>query len=599
MLKNRFLLSTFFLLTVGFTNKNFAQCPNCNINSAFTSPGIYPNPLPDGTQGQPYDQDVTFVMFTDTMGYTVNYFKILSVNNLPFGLNWECNNSSSGCQYFPQTSIYGCVKVCGTPIQTGTFTISVNVLANFPFPAGDQYSVIDIVLTVLPASGGNSGFTFSPLGGCDSATVNFTALITNPTNPVTYNWNFGNGNSGALLNETQFYNSTGDYQVTLQTNILGYVLTDVSVNSVNGNWCGDVEEPSIPFVGCSGDPDLVFEITDANSNLLFTSSEISNVQSGSWSGLNIALNNPPFTITIWDIDVVSVNDNLGTFSFNGNAIGNFPFNGAGGTSGSLSIATTILSTFNDTATIHISESPIMPVISFSPNDSMCFGDSVTLSIANLNGDAVQWYQNNAQMINATNNQLTVSETGTYSVTVINTDGCDASSDSLTVTEMAALPNINFLISGDTLHCFLTQYNLQWFFNGVPVTGAINPIYIITQTGNYHLIVSDQLGCNRSSDTFHLNYSFNELINNDVRVNLYPVPTQNNLQVELYGWQADNALITIRDISGKNLIAYKIELGNNSSKRKFSIDTKNLSNGIYLLKMQSENDLVVRKIIVER
>lgn len=37
----------------------------------------------------------------------------------------------------------------------------------------------------------------------------------------------------------------------------------------------------------------------------------------------MALNNPPFSISITDIDVVSQNDNLGTFSFNGNATGIF------------------------------------------------------------------------------------------------------------------------------------------------------------------------------------------------------------------------------------------------------------------------------------
>ena len=326
----RFLLFT-FALNLFFATEIFAQCPGCAINNAYTSPGIYPNPLPDGIQGQPYDQDITFVMFTDTSGLTVNYFKILTVNNLPFGLNWQCNNSGIGCQYDPAVSIYGCVKVCGTPLQTGTFTVAVDVLANLQL-VGDQYSTIDIVVTILPASGGNSGFTYSPLGGCDSASIDFSALITSPSNPVTYSWNFGNGNSGTLMNETQSYTSPGDYEVTLQTEIHGFLLTDITVNSVNNNWCGDVEEPNL--FGCQGDPDLVVVITDAGGNTLYTSTELTDQNSGSWNGLNIALNNPPFSITVWDIDVISANDNLGSFAFNGNSTGSFPFSGAGGTSGS-------------------------------------------------------------------------------------------------------------------------------------------------------------------------------------------------------------------------------------------------------------------------
>lgn len=592
------ILSLLFLLNLFFVSENFAQCPNCAINNIYTSPGIYPNPLSDGTQGQAYDQDVTFVMFTDTMGFTVNYFKILAVNNLPFGLNWQCNNSANGCQYNPQTSIYGCVKVCGTPLQTGTYTIAVDVVANFPFPVGDQFSTIDIVLTILPASGGNSGFTYTPLGGCDSATVDFTALITNPTNPVTYSWDFGNGNFGNQMNETQDYTSPGVYQVTLQTDILGFVLTDVSVNSVNTNWCGDIEEPNIPFVGCTGDPDLVFVITDANSNTLYTSIEISNSQSGSWNGLSIVLNNPPYTITIWDIDNVSVNDNLGSFSFNGNAAGNFPFSGAGGTSGSLNIGTTVLTTFNDTSFVNIYSSPLKPIINISPNDSMCFGDSVTLSISNINNDAIQWYQNSLQIPNATSNQLIVNSTGNFAVTAINLNGCSSLSDSVLVTELSALPNVNFQISGDTMHCFLTQYNLQWCLNGLPISGATNPVYVISETGNYNLIASDVLGCARSSDTFHLNFSLSQNFNDEIGVNIFPVPIQNVLNVELFGWKSATAFVSINDISGKNLISNEFELGNNSSK-KFSIDTKDISNGIYLLLIQSENNQVIRKIIVQR
>lgn len=584
------------VLNLFFVTENFAQCPGCAINSTYTSPGIYPNPLPDGTQGQPYDQDITFVMFTDTSGLTVNYFKILSVNNLPFGLNWQCNNSGLGCQYDPAVSIYGCVKVCGTPLQTGTFTVAVDVLANLQL-VGDQYSTINIVVTILPASGGNSGFTYSPLGGCDSATVDFTSLITNPTNPVTYNWNFDNGNSGTQINETQTYTAPGDYEVTLQTEIHGFLLTDISVNSVNTNWCGDVEEPNL--FGCQGDPDLVVVIADAGGNTLYTSPELTDQNSGSWNGLNIALNNPPYSITVWDIDVVSANDNLGSFAFNGNASGNFPFSGAGGTSGSLNIGTTILSTFNDTAIVHISTSPITPAISVSPNDTVCFGDSIILSIPNTAADAVQWYQNGMQIANASANQVTVNSSGSYSVAVINSEGCAAFSDSVQITEQPALPNINFQISDDTLKCFLTLYSLHWYMDGLPISGATNNIYVYSQTGDYYLIATDEFGCTKSSDTFHLVYNSISNLQTSFGINIYPIPVQNKLTIELLDRKTDRIVISISDLSGKMLISQLHEFGNNYMENKTAINTESLSNGIYHLKIQSNNYQINRKIIVQK
>lgn len=589
-----------FVLAISlfFTNNNFAQCPGCNINNTLTTPGIYPNPLPDGTQGQPFDEDVTFVMLTDTSGLTVNYFKILAVNNLPFGLDWQCNNSGNGCQYDPQVSIYGCVKVCGTPLQTGTFTIAVDVVANLQV-VGDQYSTINIGLTILPASGGNSGFTYNPLGGCDSASIDFTALITNPTNPVIYNWDFGNGNTGTQLNENQNYTSPGDYQVTLQTEILGFVLTNVTVNSVNDNWCGDVEEPSLPFVGCTGDPDLVFSITDAGGNTLYTSSELTDQSSGSWSGLNVALNNPPFSISITDIDVISQNDNLGTFSFNGNTTGIFPFTGAGGTSGSLTIATSVIASFNDTSTIHIYPSPDKPIIAYSPNDTMCYGDSIILSISNPNAYSVQWYQSGLAITNATNDQLTVSSTGNFSVSVVSQDGCATTSDSIQITELGNFPNVTFQISGDTLHCFLTQYSLQWYLNGSAISGATNPVYIKNQSGNYYVVATNNFGCTSSSDTLFLNYNSLSNLMENIGINIFPVPVKNLLHVDLFGWNSENSIITITDLSGKIILSKSIELINNGSKKRINISTEGLENGVYLLKIQSDNSLINRKFIVQK
>ena len=590
----RILLASLFFISV-FNEKIAAQCPGCAINTFYTSPGIYPNPLPDGTQGQPYDQDITFVMFTDTMGFTVNYFKILSVNNMPFGLNWECNNAGNGCQYDPAVSIYGCVKVCGTPIQSGTFIINVDVVANLQI-VGDQNSTINISLTINPPSGGNSGFTYTPTSACDSATVQFSALINGTPNPTTYNWDFGNGNTGTQMSEIQHYNLPGDYTVTLETNILNYAITTFNIYGVNDNWCGDIEEPYI--FGCTGSPDLFFVVTDASSNVIYTSSTQNDVNSASWTGLNISAANQPLAITIWDYDPVSANDNLGTFSFNFSATGNYPYNG-GGTSGSLDVSNVVLATFNDTAVVHIYSSPEIPLITLSGNDTLCPGDSVTLSTANTAGDNMQWYNHNQPIVNATANQLTVNATGSYSVSAINSNGCQSNSDSVHVVVLPPLPNITFQIISDTLHCFLTQYDLQWYENNLPINGATNPEYVFTETGNYFVIATNSFGCSASSDTYHLTYNLSPTLSDENLINVYPVPVKDILQVELIGWKWNNAVVSIQDISGKNLISKELEMEAGETIKRFSISTENLYSGIYLLRIQSKNYLINKKIIVRK
>ena len=162
-----------------------------------------------------------------------------------------------------------------------------------------------------------------------------------------------------------------------------------------------------------------------------------------------------------------------------------------------------------------------------------------------------------------------------------------------------MPNVTFQISGDTLHCFLTQYDLQWHLNNAPISGATNSKYTISETGDYFVIATNAFGCTASSDTYHLTFDLSPTLADEVYINVYPVPVKSVLQVELLGWKSENATVTVNDLSGKNLITKELEMENNGSNKKFSIDTENLSSGIYLLRIQSDAYLINRKILVQK
>ena len=101
----------------------------CTIDYSQTQVGLYPDTLPTGYVGQGYNTDVTFVMPLDTLGYDFTNFNILAVS-LPVGLNWQCNNNTSNCDYNPQVSQYGCVNISGTPLLAGSYSIYVTVIAD-------------------------------------------------------------------------------------------------------------------------------------------------------------------------------------------------------------------------------------------------------------------------------------------------------------------------------------------------------------------------------------------------------------------------------------------------------------------------------------
>jgi len=103
-----FLLSPFY---------GFAQCvPEASTNNQ----GIYPSTLATGCLNTAYDDTLTIVFPVDTFvsGFIVPFdsFKVDMVNNLPLGLNSECNLSD--CKAYPPSPgmpARACIRVFGTP----------------------------------------------------------------------------------------------------------------------------------------------------------------------------------------------------------------------------------------------------------------------------------------------------------------------------------------------------------------------------------------------------------------------------------------------------------------------------------------------------
>ena len=525
----KYTVLLFFIFILCVVEKNIAQCPGCLINNTLLGSGVYPNNLPNGTQGQAYSTDITFVMNTDTSGYTINYHKILSVSGMPFGLSWECNNSSSNCQYDPSVNMRGCVKICGTPLQSGSFTINVYVLSNLQ-TVGNFNSIQQLTIVIDAAAGGNSGYTFTPSQACDSAVVSFNALIDGAPSPTSYSWNFGNGNTSDLkVPPTQNYTIPGDYVISLETNILGYKITNVKVNTLQPGWEGDIEEVSAFLYN----PDPFFEIFNSASLNLFTSPFVQDSLSGTWNNLDINLTSPPYNITIWDIDAVSVNDNLGNFSFNVFGAGTIPFSGTAGTSGTITVSTFVIQSFTHYDTLHIYPSPFSSSISTLGQDSVCLGDTVQLYANNTGSNTIQWYNDTSTIVGANNPYYTTNQSGSYYVKLTNEYVCTYQSGAQNVTIIQPPPFPSFLPNLNMLTCLLTGYQLQWYMNGIAIPGANLQTYEITQDGVYSVVAKNTFGCKRSSSPNYIAYTSPAgleeigLLNNVI---VYPNPAEEDLNL---------------------------------------------------------------------
>jgi PKD repeat protein len=590
-----------FILLFVFHTQIDAQCTSCSINTTCSvsplAPALCPEVLPNASQGIAYDTDVTFFIpqqfDNGGINVTLSQITITTISGLPSGLTWTANEADNiyDITADPLTQ-RGCVKICGIPEAIGSYTIAVNVIATVSAPISTTApQTFTLPLLVLPGAGGNSGFTFDPVSGCDSLEVNFEALITSSTQPVSYLWDFGNGNSSTdLIPETQLYALPDTYVVNLQTNFLDYVLENVTFNATGSNWCGDIEEPSIPFIGtCTGSPDVYFQLTIGSSTQ--QSSTVDNTTAFSLSDLQYVINEPVFGLTFFDEDVVTANDDLGSTILQITAPGTYNFNTSQGY-GSYTIGTQIGLSFTNSDTLIVFDSPDSPIISYS-DTTICAGDSVLLSVDSSNFH--QWYFNGEQLFGANGPSIYTSDPGLYQVEIRADGGCGTFSQEIEVQvfQNPDSPTLFFNpITNNLLFNAGPGFNWIWYLDGVAIQNSNNLTSIQPQVeGNYGVIVENLEGCSATSPNYPYVFVGIDEASSQLNFSVFPQPW-NNGPLFLEG-VLDPAQFSLLDVSGRIVFTTYLE-GNQLQQ----IQIPTLSAGLYFMNITSQDKAATRLFIVK-
>ena len=553
----------------------------CTIDSTQTAAGIYPDSFPNATVGQYYTQDVTFVMLTDTMGFTINNYHLVAITGLPIGLSWQCNNASNGCNYDPSVSLYGCVNLSGTPLIAGTYSMNVVIVADIQF-VGAQTINFTRPLIVLPNNVSNPGFAMSNSSGCAPLTVNFS---NNNPGQAAYNWDFGNGLQSNLENPPSItYNVPGTYlvnqtvtpQVTPQ-----YFLTDIDINSIPNNYGAPLDDPDIYFVILDSAGTQVYDSRPAIAN---------SFPPIHWVLPNIPLDSQNYSIQVWDEDggLFGADDDLGNTSFFGHGTSGT----ATGVSGQLQLNYTIYQTpviplvAIDTVYVY----PVPDSVTILPTGpiSVCAGTAVVLS-ASDSINQLQWYQDSLFLINETFQSYTPIISGNYVVIATNANGCTQSA-SVNILINPNPPKPNFSINGNVFVTFLTGVSYQWYLNGNAINGAINNLYTANQSGTYKLCVTDSNGCFNCSDS--LVFNFTGISNNNLSqfVNVYPNPNDGTFQIKLNSVIVDDVVQIINTLGQ---IVYEEKISNTNQ---LTIQSE-LEQGVYYLRLPNNYIGQSLKIVV--
>ncbi|MEM6270363.1 MAG: PKD domain-containing protein [Bacteroidota bacterium] len=256
----------------------FAQC----TPSTITTPGIYPDPLPDGCAGQPYNEIVQFVFPVDTVisGFTIPFdsFRIDNVTNLPGGISYVCNTAS--CIFVPTAPgqpARGCAVLSGNPtgpVGPGNqLGITFTGFATVPI-VGPQslQGTIDLQLDINPSPTSSFGTVVA------AQTVTFT---NSSTGASSYLWDFGDGNTSTMFSPTHTYAAPGNY--------LACLITD------NGN-CQDTSCQTVT-TGCPA-PTATFAATPTLLSVAFNDQTLGSPTNWLWDfgdGNTSIMQNPTHT----------------------------------------------------------------------------------------------------------------------------------------------------------------------------------------------------------------------------------------------------------------------------------------------------------------
>ena len=568
------------------SNVAFSQCtPDYDYFPLTSNFGLSPDSLPSGAIFEEYNQDLTFVLPTDTLidlgapiGVSTIVFEdyhIISIS-LPFGLSWECNSSDNDCHYDPALSQFGCVNISGIPMQQGFFDVDVTVIATheLSYLVGTETIAFSLPLFIESSSSENSGFAMNNFSGCVPLTVDFE---NNNSNMASYFWDFGNGSTSNLENPgSQVFDSPGAYPIyyeSYMTNESVYFLESVEIENASG-WGNEWFDEDLVT-----DPDPYFKLFDQQGNLIYESSHYEEQNFPvSWSLDDFQLSNQNYSLEAWEEDGISTNDdNLGSVSFNGFSSSTTLV------SGNL-IVNLIINEIEPTPitaidTVFVYDNPIAPVFVY---------DEPSLS---LNSDSLdflyQWYFNQDLITGYNMTYMDVSQTGSYMMSVVSPSGCSAFSVDtfLIVCDNNLEPEI--IVDG-TLLSFDNPSNLdcQWFLNGVEIFGETQNEMIATQSGDYSIELFDQWGCEYKSEDVSINLA--SLVNfDDANIILFPNPASSYIELSLENLNSSDVIVSILDLQGRELSR------NYFNSENYRLDISKMNSGTYLVVIQFES---VRKTI---
>ncbi|KXB97130.1 MAG: hypothetical protein AA908_08205 [Chlorobi bacterium NICIL-2] len=226
-----------------------------------------------------------------------------------------------------------------------------------------------------------------------------------------------------------------------------------------------------------------------------------------------------------------------------------------------------------------------PQIQASGPTEFCEGGSVTLD-AGAGFASYQWSNG------ATTRTITVTQQGSYTVTVTDQNSCSGTSQPVVVTVYPKPAKPTITQTGGTLtSSSAAQY--QWYYNGQPISGATDRSYTLVRgrdsSGYYQVRIRDNNGCENISDSIYIDITPVEVAGDNTGIQFMPNPTSGELRI-VFGDAigVESARVIVRNLVGREMLS--LELGAISAGTAKTLDLASLPNGVYLVEVILPNGM---------
>jgi len=541
------------------------------------------------------------------------------------------------------TNATGTPSYSWSPNGETTQSITASAAGTYSVTVTDQSGSATASVNVIASQAPVAGFTFQVFGQ--------NAVFTNTStgNPETYSWDFGDGQTSSQMNPSHPYANTGTYTVTLS------VSNDCGSDNISQQVTISSLSPCIPDTvtrapGVYPSPDSIpcvergmpFDFTMQTQNY----SSLFGVVTLNWTRID-SIENLPCGIT-WASDKPQYSSGeKGCIRVSGisrEVVGHYPlkiymtFNISalgqtleqGGEVTSLIDQLNALASGLNLGTLDVDLKYVSRVIEAGDNcpardttsTLTASGDACPAFSVDIDGNAVicsgqpttltavpKYYAGNLSSVTyswtggETTPSITVSNTGTYTVTVTELGGATVSNSisvtAGTVPTAAFTASVNGAVATITLNSSTggaTNYTWNWG-DGTSSSGQIPPPHTYTSNGNFTitLTATNSCGSDQATQTVTIMGVFIKPVENNLEFEVYPNPGTGHFNISIANNEGRQLSLRIFDLSGK--MVYSENIGEGSYVVKQQLDLSALPKGVYTLHLNSEAGNGIQRLTV--